>query len=83
MNPYSEILKLTETEQKEGNSVITTGEVISVNPLKVRVGELEYETEDLKFLSHVTIPTQPEDIGTLLFIVTLDGRQTFYVIGKI
>ena len=83
MNPYSEILKLTETEQTEGNSVITTGEVLSVNPLKVRVGELEYETEDLKFLSHVTMPAEPEDIGTLLFVATLDGRQTFYVIGRI
>lgn len=83
MNPYEEILKATETEPKEGSSVITTGKVLSVIPLKVQVGELDYEREDLKFLSHVDVPTRPEEIGTILFMITLDSKQTFYVIGRL
>ena len=83
MNPYEEILKATQTEQKEGSSVTTTGKVLSVSPLKVQVGELNYDAEDLKFLAHVTVPVLPEEIGTQLFLVTLDGRQTFYVIGRL
>ena len=50
MNPYEELLKVTETEQKEGSSIITTGKVLSVGPLKVQVGEMEYDNEDIKFL---------------------------------
>lgn len=86
MNPYSEILKLTETAQKEGSSVITTGKVLSVSPLKVQVGEMEYDTEDIKFLRDVYTETiSPLQIksGEVLFMITLDGRQTFYVIGRL
>lgn len=86
MNPYSEILNLTETEQKEGNSVITTGEVISVSPLKVQVGEMKYDNEDITFLKDVyteTVPTLQIKSGDVLFMITLDGRQTFYVVGRL
>ena len=86
MNPYSEILKLTETAQKEGSSVITTGKVLSVSPLKVQVGEMEYDTEDIKFLRDVyteTISPLRIKSGDVLFMITLDGRQTFYVIGRL
>lgn len=82
MNPYAEILKLTENEKSESDSVLTTGKVLSVSPLKVQVGELDYDAEDFKFLAHVTVPVLPEEVGTQLFLVTLDGRQTFYVIGR-
>lgn len=86
MNPYEEILKVTETEQKEGSSVITTGKVISVSPLKVQVGEMEYDNEDITFLRDVysdTIPPLQIRSGDVLFMITLDGRQTFYVIGRL
>ena len=86
MNPYSEILKLTETAQKEGSSVITTGKVLSVSPLKVQVGEMEYDTEDIKFLRDVyteTISPLRIKSGDVIFMITLDGRQTFYVIGRL
>lgn len=83
MNPYSEILKLTENEKSESDSVLTTGKVLSVSPLKVQVGELDCDAEDFKFLAHVTVPVLPEEVGTQLFLVTLDGRQTFYVIGRL
>ncbi len=82
MNPYEEILKATETEQKEGSSVITTGTVLSVIPLKVKVGELEYDSEDIKFLRTYSGLLQVRS-GDVLLMVTLDGRQTFYVIGRI
>ena len=82
MNPYEEILKATETEQKEGSSVITTGKVLSVIPLKVKVGELEYDGEDIKFLRTYNGILQVR-IGDVLLMVTLDNRQTFYVIGRI
>ena len=84
MNPYSEILKLTETAQKEGSSVITTGKVLSVSPLKVQVGEMEYDTEDIKFLRDVYTETiSPLQIksGEVLFMITPDGRQTFNLQG--
>lgn len=86
MNPYEELLRVTETEQKEGSSVITTGKVLSVSPLKVQVGEMEYDTEDIKFLRDVHTETiSPLQIksGDVLFMITLDGRQTFYVIGRL
>ena len=83
MNPYAEILQLTETKQGGSDSVITTGKVLSVSPLKVQVGELDCDAEDFKFLAHVTVPILPEEVGTQLFLVTLDGRQTFYVIGRL
>ena len=82
MNPYEEILKATETEPKEGSSVITTGKVLSVIPLKVKVGELEYDSEDIKFLRTYSGLLQVRS-GDVLLMVTLDGRQTFYVIGRI
>ena len=82
MNPYEEILKATETEPKEGSSVITTGKVLSVIPLKVQVGELEYDSEDIKFLRNYSGLLQVRS-GDVLLMVTLDGRQTFYVIGRI
>ncbi len=82
MNPYTEILQLTETKQGESDSVITTGKVLSVSPLKVQVGELDCDAEDFKFLAHVTVPVLPEEVGIQLFLVTLDGKQTFYVIGR-
>ncbi|HIV61883.1 MAG TPA: hypothetical protein H9746_03415 [Candidatus Butyricicoccus avistercoris] len=86
MNPYEELLKVTETEQKEGSSIITTGKVLSVSPLKVQVGEMEYDTEDIKFLKDIYSDTvSPLQIksGDVLLLITLDGRQTFYVIGRL
>lgn len=86
MNPYQEILNATETEQKEGNSVITTGKVLSISPLKVQVGEMEYDNEDITFLRDVyteTVPPLQIRSGDVLFMITLDGRQTFYVVGRL
>ena len=86
MNPYEELLKVTETEQKEGSSIITTGKVLSVSPLKVQVGEMEYDTEYIKFLKDIYSDTvSPLQIksGDVLLLITLDGRQTFYVIGRL
>lgn len=86
MNPYEELLKVTETEQKEGSSIITTGKVLSVSPLKVQVGEMEYDTEDIKFLKDIYSDTvSPLQIksGDVLLLITLDGKQTFYVIGRL
>lgn len=86
MNPYEELLKVTETEQKEGSSIITTGKVLSVGPLKVQVGEMEYDNEDIKFLKDIysdTVPPLQIKSGDVLLLITLDSRQSFYVIGRL
>lgn len=82
MNPYLEILGLTKQESIS-SGVITTGTVTSVSPLKIKIGELEYESHELKFLSHVVKPNQPEDIGTVVLVATLNEYQSFYVIGRV
>lgn len=83
MNPYSDILKAMQTEQKNFGNTTAVGEVISVNPLKMRIGELEYEKEDLKFLSHVSQPSGSQDTGSLFLVMSLDEIQTFYILGRI
>lgn len=47
---------------------------------------MEYDTEDIKFLKDIYSDTvSPLQIksGDVLLLITLDGKQTFYVIGRL
>lgn len=85
MNPYNDILKLTQNTIKDNNN-ITTGKVLAISPLKVLVGELEYESEDIKILKDV-YSENPQTVqiktGDVLFMISLDDSQSFYVLGRL
>ena len=50
-----------------------------MQPLKVRLGELELDAGDVTLCAHVTLPAAP---GGRLLLISLDGGQTYYAVGR-
>lgn len=79
INAYAALAEMLRGEQKGSGAAIAVGEIISVTPLRVRVGELTYEASELRLCEHIELPDVP---GGKLLLVSLDGAQSYYAIGR-
>ena len=77
-NPYAAMAAMFGGTEKRGPE-IAMGPITGVSPLRVRVGEMDYEADDITLCTHVSLPQFPT--GRLL-LVSMDEGQTYYAIGR-
>lgn len=77
-NPYAAMAAMFGGAEKRGPE-IAMGQITGISPLRVRVGEMDYEADEITLCTHVSLPQYPT--GRLL-LVSMDEGQTYYAIGR-
>lgn len=99
-NPYSELVKIMQEQGAKFNPpTIEIGEVISPNPLKIRLGDLQIDKDNILIndfllqgyqrqfkVNGITNEYEAIDTlkkGDLLAILPTEDRQTYIVLCKV
>ena len=64
-NPYAAMAAMLGGSQKRGQE-IAIGQITGISPLRVRVGEMDYEADEITLCTHVSLPQYPT--GRLLLV---------------
>ena len=78
-NPFAGLAGLLDKKEPPTGPDCGIGHIDGVQPLKVRLGELELDAGDVTLCAHVTLPAAP---GGRLLLISLDGGQTYYAVGR-
>lgn len=77
--PFARLASMVGDGSAVHTPEIVMGEIISLAPLRVRVGEIDLETEDLRLCEHIRLPQVP---GGKLVLVSFDEGQSFIALGR-